>query len=81
MKCTTHTKIEPMFSVRCAVHTTRRVCSRLLSAVNKRSDYNNVKKSCQSVTLISLGGIYELHQWSFHYHHDVLDAEDDGCHF
>ena len=25
--------------------------------------------------------IYELHQWSLHCHHDVLDEEDDGCHF
>ena len=23
----------------------------------------------------------ELHQESFHCHHDVLDEEDDGCHF
>ena len=25
--------------------------------------------------------IYELHQWSFHCHHDVLDEKDDECHF
>ena len=24
---------------------------------------------------------YELHQESFHCHHDVLEEEDDGCHF
>ena len=24
---------------------------------------------------------YELHQESFHCHQDVLDEEDDGCHF
>ena len=28
-----------------------------------------------------LNEFYELHQESFHCHHDVLDEEDDGCHF
>ena len=30
---------------------------------------------------IWLWWIYQLHQWSFHCHHDVLDEEEDECHF
>ena len=41
-------------------------CSRLPSAVNDLAT-TNLKK--------------ELHQWSFHCHHEVLDEEDDECHF
>ena len=31
--------------------------------------------------MLDFDEFYELHQESFHCHHDVLDEEDDGCHF
>ena len=30
---------------------------------------------------LTLMNFDELHQWSFHCHNDVLDEEDDECHF
>ena len=33
-----------------------------------------------SSEVLDFDEFYELHQWSFHCHHDVLDEEDDECH-
>ena len=34
-----------------------------------------------SSEVLDFDEFYELHEWSFHCHHDVLDEEDDECHF
>ena len=34
-----------------------------------------------SSEVLDFDEFYELHQESFHFHHDVLDEEDDECHF
>ena len=44
------------------------------------------KRICDAAHFTSSEGMdfdefYELHQWSFHCHHDVLDEEDDERHF
>ena len=35
----------------------------------------------RSSEVLDFDEFYELHQWSFHCHHDVLDEDDDECHF
>ena len=56
----------------------------LLSSFVKKLHNGSLRCICRSFTstdVLVCNVFYELHQESHHCHHDVLDEEDDGCHF
>ena len=50
-------------------------------AAQRVAPFYDAALSRAQMCLTFLEEFYELHQESFHCHHDVLDEEDDGCHF